>query len=124
MEKRVLGRSGIEVSAMGLGCWAIGGKFFMGNLADGWGDVDDRESVQAILRAMELGVNFIDTADAYGVGHSEEIIGKAITGKRNQVVIATKFGHFGNESISSSARRRPFSPDSAITGRNPSRLKL
>jgi aryl-alcohol dehydrogenase-like predicted oxidoreductase len=47
---------------------------------------------------MELGVNFIDTADAYGVGHSEEIIGKAITGKRNQVVIATKFGHFGNES--------------------------
>lgn len=98
MEKRVLGRSGIEVSAMGLGCWAIGGKFFMGGLADGWGDVDDGESVQAIWRALELGVNFIDTADAYGVGHSEEIIGKAITGKRNQVVIATKFGHFGNES--------------------------
>ncbi|MFZ5989610.1 MAG: aldo/keto reductase [Bacillota bacterium] len=86
---RRLGRSGIEISAMGLGCWAIGGN--------GWGDINDEESIRAIHKALELGVNFIDTSDAYGVGHSEEIIGKAVAGKRNGVVIATKFGHFGNE---------------------------
>lgn len=95
--KRKLGRSGIEVSALGLGCWAIGGPFIFGGMADGWGDVDDNESVRAIHRALELGINFLDTADAYGIGHSEEVIGKAISGKRDSVVIATKFGYFGNE---------------------------
>lgn len=95
--KRKLGRSGIEVSALGLGCWAIGGPFFLEDLADGWGDVDDGESVKALQRAVELGINFFDTSDAYGVGHSEEIIGKAFSGKRKDVVIATKFGYFGNE---------------------------
>lgn len=95
--KRVLGRSGIEVSPLGLGCWAIGGSFIFGGMADGWGDVDDAESIKAIHRAYELGINFLDTADCYGIGHSEEIIGKAVRGKRNSFVIATKFGHFGNE---------------------------
>lgn len=98
MKKRVLGRSGIAVSPLGLGCWAVGGDFILGGLADGWGGIDDAESMRAIRRALELGINFIDTADAYGVGHSEAIIGKAIAGKRNEVVIATKFGFFGNES--------------------------
>ncbi len=97
MEKRILGRSGIKVSPMGLGSWAIGGEFFFQGKADGWGDIDDAESVKAIHRAFELGVNFLDTADCYGVGHSEEIIGKAIAGKRDSIVIATKFGNFGNE---------------------------
>lgn len=97
MEKRVLGRSGIKVSPMGLGSWAIGGEFYYQGIADGWGDVDDAESVKAIHRAFELGVNFLDTADCYGVGHSEEVIGKAIAGKRDSVVLATKFGNFGNE---------------------------
>ncbi len=97
MEKRVLGRSGIKVSPMGLGSWAIGGEFYYQGIADGWGDVDDAESVKAIHRAFELGVNFLDTADCYGIGHSEEVIGKAITGKRDSVVLATKFGNFGNE---------------------------
>jgi len=97
MEKRKLGRSGIEVSALGLGCWAIGGPFILGGKADGWGQVDDDESIRAIHKALDLGVNFIDTADCYGVGHSEEVIGKALNGKRDKFVIATKFAHFGNE---------------------------
>lgn len=93
---RVLGRSGIQVSALGLGCWAIGGPFIMDENNDSWGNVDDSESIKAIQRALELGVNFLDTSDAYGIGHSEEVIGKAVAGKRNEVVIATKFGYFGN----------------------------
>ena len=96
MEKRKLGRSGIEVSAMGLGCWAIGGQFFMEGKVDGWGDVDDAESIKALERAFDLGVNFLDTADAYGIGHSEEIVRKAIAGKRDRVVVSTKFGFFGS----------------------------
>lgn len=94
---RTLGRSGIEVSTLGLGCWAIGGPFFYGDKPDGWGNIDDNESVRAIHRALELGINFFDTADAYGVGHSEEVLGKAISGNRSNVVIATKFAHFGSE---------------------------
>jgi len=78
---RKLGRSGIEVSALGLGCWAIGGKMYMDGKVDSWGNVDDMESIRAIQRALELGVNFLDTADAYGIGHSEEIIGEAIAAK-------------------------------------------
>ncbi len=95
--KRTLGRSGIEVSALGLGCWAIGGPFILNGMSDGWGDIDDTESMKAIHSAFELGINFLDTADCYGVGHSEEVIGKAIAGKRNKIVVATKFGFFGNE---------------------------
>ncbi len=94
---RKLGRSGIEVSALGLGCWAIGGPFFYNGMSDGWGDVDDNESINALHRAFELGINFLDTADCYGVGHSEKVIGKAIAGKRHSIVVATKFGNFGNE---------------------------
>lgn len=82
---------------MGLGCWAIGGPFYYGDKADGWGLTDDNESIQAIHRAIELGINFLDTADCYGVGHSETLIGKAIEGQRHNVVVATKFAHFGNE---------------------------
>lgn len=94
---RKLGRSGIEVSPLGLGCWAIGGPMIYEGIADGWGEVDDAESIKAIHCAFELGINFLDTADAYGVGHSEEVIGRAIAGRRDRVVIATKFGNFGNE---------------------------
>lgn len=92
MRKRRLGKSGIEVSALGFGCWAIGGPFTMFGQADGWGEVDDRESVRAIRRAVDLGVNFFDTADAYGTGHSEEVLGEALRGMRDRVVIATKGG--------------------------------
>lgn len=92
MEKRILGGSGIKVSPMGLGCWAIGGPFLMFGKPDGWGEVDDAESIRAIHAALELGVNFLDTADAYGTGHSEEVLGKALAGRRDSVVIATKGG--------------------------------
>jgi aryl-alcohol dehydrogenase-like predicted oxidoreductase len=86
MDKRVLGRSGIEVSPMGMGCWAIGGS--------GWGGgADDEESMRGIHKALEMGITFLDTADAYGSGHSERILAKALMGHREQVVIATKFGH-------------------------------
>ena len=97
MEKRVLGRSGIQVSPMGLGCWAIGGQFYMDNIIDGYGNTDDKESIAAVHAALDLGINFIDTSDAYGIGHSEEVLGEALAGRRNQVVIATKFGYLGNE---------------------------
>ena len=92
MQKRKLGNSGIEVSPMGLGCWAIGGPFTMFGQQDGWGQVDDAESIRAIHRAMELGVTLFDTADAYGTGHSEEVLGKALRERRKDVVIATKGG--------------------------------
>lgn len=92
MEQRNLGNSGIKVSPMGLGCWAIGGPFTMFGQQDGWGQVDDAESIRAIRRAMELGVTLFDTADAYGTGHSEEVLGKALSRRRKDVVIATKGG--------------------------------
>ena len=86
MNKRTLGRSGIEVSPMGIGCWAIGGS--------GWGGgADDAESIRGIHKALELGITFFDTADAYGSGRSERVLGQAVAGRRQQVVIATKFGY-------------------------------
>lgn len=95
--KRTLGRSGIEVSAMGLGCWAIGGEQYRDGKAVGWGKVDDAESIRAIQCGIELGVTFFDTADVYGSGHSEKVLGQAIKGKRDRLVIASKFGFTFNE---------------------------
>jgi aryl-alcohol dehydrogenase-like predicted oxidoreductase len=94
---RMLGRSGIEVSALGVGCWAIGGVFWDNGRPLGWGRVDDDESVAALHRALELGVNFFDTANVYGAGHSERVLGRAFAGRRDQVVIATKFGNTFDE---------------------------
>ncbi len=91
--KRSLGRSGIEVSAMGLGCWAIGGPWTLNGSQAGWGVMDDAESLRAIHRAMELGITFFDTAANYGAGHSERLLGQAIKGRRDRIVIATKFGY-------------------------------
>lgn len=94
MNHRLLGKSGIKVSALGLGCWAIGGTLtnVEGKQAS-YGIVNDEESIKAIHRAIDLGVNFFDTADVYGAGHSEEILGKAIKGYRDDIVIVTKFGN-------------------------------
>ena len=97
MNTRTLGRSGIDVSALGMGCWAIGGPFWRGDKPVGWGDVDDAESMRAIARALELGVTLFDTSDVYGCGHSERILGDALRGRRDQVVIATKFGNVFDE---------------------------
>lgn len=97
MEQRVLGKSGIQVSPMGLGSWAIGGQFYMDGKIDGYGETDDRMSIAAIRTALDLGINFIDTSDSYGIGHSEQLIGEAIEGRRSQVVLSTKFGYIGSE---------------------------
>lgn len=91
--KRILGRSGIEVSALGLGCWAIGGPWTMDGAAAGWSTVDDDESLRALRAALDLGVNFFDTAANYGAGHSERLLGQAVRDRRSDVVIATKFGY-------------------------------
>ena len=90
---RKLGRSGIEVSALGLGCWAIGGPFWSGDTPQGWGEVDDQESIRAIHAGLAHGINFLDTADVYGAGHSERVLAKALKGRRKDVVIATKFSN-------------------------------
>ncbi|MGK9202805.1 aldo/keto reductase [Sinorhizobium meliloti] len=81
---REIGRSGVAASAVGLGTWAIGGWM--------WGGTDERESVAAIHASLDAGVTLIDTAPAYGLGRSEEIVGKALSGRRDKAVIATKCG--------------------------------
>jgi len=96
--RRILGRSEVEISALGMGCWAIGGPWTFKGGAAGWGQIDDGESIRAIHLAMDMGVNLFDTAANYGCGHSERVLGKAINGRRDQVVIATKFGYSVDES--------------------------
>lgn len=81
---RMLGRTGIEVAEIGMGLWAIGG--------DAWGHTDDEESLRAIDTALDAGVTFFDTADIYGDGHSERLLGKAMKGRRDRFVVATKIG--------------------------------
>ncbi|MBE7436146.1 MAG: aldo/keto reductase [Anaerolineales bacterium] len=102
MLKRVLGKSKVEVSALGMGCWAIGGPWTWDQPGEepypaGWGSTDDEESIRAVHAAIDLGVNLYDTAANYGAGHSEVVLGRALKGKRDKVVIATKFGHIVNE---------------------------
>ena len=94
---RTLGRSGIAVSALGMGCWAIGGPWTIDGSPAGWSSVDDAESLRALHLALDLGVNFFDTAANYGAGHSERLLGQAFKGRRDKVVIATKFGYHVDE---------------------------
>ncbi|WP_306215213.1 aldo/keto reductase [Actinoplanes sp. RD1] len=95
--RRTLGRSGIEVSALGMGGWAIGGPFWAGEQPLGWGEVDDAESARAVHRAVDLGVTYFDTADVYGAGHGERVLGAALAHRRDQVVISTKWGNTFDE---------------------------
>ncbi|WP_151482715.1 aldo/keto reductase [Streptomyces albicerus] len=96
--RRTLGRSGIEVSALGFGCWAIGGEWQTPDGQPlGWGKVDDDESVRAVRCALDLGVTFFDTADAYGTGHSERVLARALGKRRADVVVATKWGNVFDE---------------------------
>lgn len=92
MRYRHFGNTDLEVSEIGFGAWGIGGPAMAGEIPIGWGEVDDEVSKQALLKAYELGVNFFDTADFYGLGHSEELIGSTISDKTD-AIIATKVGH-------------------------------
>jgi aryl-alcohol dehydrogenase-like predicted oxidoreductase len=112
--KRVLGRSNIEVSALGMGCWAIGGPWNLLGSPAGWSVVDDAESVRAIHKALELGASLFDTAANYGAGHSERILGRALKGRRDQAVIATKFGYQVDEAGKSVLAYEPSEEDSDV----------
>lgn len=87
LKYRQLGKSGIMVSEIGMGLWAAGG--------DAWGPTDDREVLDAIEYALDAGINFFDTADVYGNGHSEELLGQAMQGRRERFIVATKIGWLG-----------------------------
>ncbi|HQD32430.1 MAG: aldo/keto reductase [Atribacterota bacterium] len=93
MRKRKLGWTDLELTVIGFGSWALGG----GGWESGWGPQDDEESIAAIHRALDLGINWIDTAAVYGLGHSEEIIAKALRGMSEKPIIATKCGLVWNE---------------------------
>ncbi|MFC1618504.1 aldo/keto reductase [Candidatus Neomarinimicrobiota bacterium] len=102
MKTRRLGNTDLELTAIGFGAWAIGG----GDYAFGWGPQDDGESIQAIHKALDLGVNWIDTAPVYGLGRSEEVVAQALKGLRSEVIVATKCGMVWTEQreISSSLK--------------------
>jgi aryl-alcohol dehydrogenase-like predicted oxidoreductase len=103
---RKLGKTGISVSEIGFGAWAIGGATDAGGVPVGWGNASDDDSMAAIRRARELGVNFFDTADIYGHGRSESLLGIVLARTRKDVIIATKVGHVRN---AAGEHRRDFS---------------
>ncbi len=88
MRYRPLGTTGMTFSVIGLGTWAIGGSGW----SYGWGDQDDADSIATIQQALDLGINWIDTAPVYGLGHAETLVGRALRGRRDRVFIATKCG--------------------------------
>ena len=92
MEYRKFGNTGLIVSEIGFGAWAIGGGAMIGTTSIGWGDSDDTVSEKAIYASLDAGINFFDTADIYGLGHSEDLFGKT-TGKNKEVIVATKVGN-------------------------------
>lgn len=95
MQYRRFGNTDLQVSEIGFGSWAIGGDAMVGETAIGWGPADDAVSYEAIYAALDAGINFFDTADIYGLGHSEKLLGDALTDK--EVVVATKVGNVARE---------------------------
>ncbi len=93
MNYRLFGKTELKVSEVGFGAWGIGGPSMAGNTPIGWGKVDDEESKKAILKSVDIGINFFDTADFYGLGHSEVLLGEVFNKKWNEIVLATKVGH-------------------------------
>jgi aryl-alcohol dehydrogenase-like predicted oxidoreductase len=111
MNYRTLGSTGIKVSEIGFGAWAIGGATDARGVPVGWGQATDEESLGALRRARDLGVTFFDTADLYGYGRSESLIGIVLSKVRDQVVIATKVGNVrttSGEVIKDFSRRHIF----------------
>ena len=98
MEQKRLGKQGLIVSAMGLGCMGM---------SDAYGPADEAESIATIHRALDLGVNLLDTSDAYGPFKNEELVGKAVRGRRDHVRVATKFGFVGGTDGKGGRHRRP-----------------
>ena len=92
MKYRKFGKTELKVSEVGFGAWAIGGPAMAGDIPIGWGDVKDKTSIEALKKALDLGINFYDTADFYGLGHSEDLIGK-LWGNRDDIIVASKVGH-------------------------------
>jgi aryl-alcohol dehydrogenase-like predicted oxidoreductase len=102
MQTRQLGSSELHLTTVGFGTWGMSGSGWRGS----WGPQDDNESVQAIIRACELGVNWIDTAPVYGLGHSEEVVGKALKELSERPIIATKLGMYWDDNGEISRRLR------------------
>lgn len=98
MNFRKFGKTDLHVSEIGFGSWAIGGAAMIGETAIGWGDADDAVSTKAVHAALDAGINFFDTADIYGLGHSEELLGKLI-GENGEIIIATKGGNVARNEI-------------------------
>src|SRR5689334_1340859 len=96
MQTVPVGGSGMQVSVIGMGCWAIGGPFWDRGGWMGYGDADDAESIRASPRGLALGVTFFGSADGYGCGHGERVLGQALAGRRD-IFISTKFGFVFNE---------------------------
>jgi aryl-alcohol dehydrogenase-like predicted oxidoreductase len=92
MNYRKFGNTDLMVSEIGFGAWAIGGDAMIGNIPIGWGKTNDEDSITALHAAVKAGINFFDTADFYGLGHSEELIGK-LFGSSKEIIVATKVGH-------------------------------
>lgn len=92
MRYRKFGNTDLQISEVGFGAWAIGGPAMAGNIPIGWGQVNDQQSGEAIKKALDRGVNFFDTADFYGLGHSEKLLGKELA-QEKEILIATKVGH-------------------------------
>jgi aryl-alcohol dehydrogenase-like predicted oxidoreductase len=92
MNYRKFGNTDLMVSEIGFGAWAIGGNAVVGGTAIGWGPAEDNTSVEALRKSLDVGINFFDTADFYGLGHSEELIGKEFRNNK-EIIIATKVGH-------------------------------
>jgi len=99
MVYRAFGKTGWRVSQVGLGCWQFGGSIVLDGKPDGWSGVTDEESIATIKRAVELGINFFDTSDMYGWGHSEELLGRALkeVGNRDRQYIASKVGFWHDD---------------------------
>src|ERR1039458_1146912 len=96
MQTRHLGNSDLEITPIGIGAWAMGG----GDWAFSWGPQEDNQSIAAIHAALDAGVNWIDTAAVYGLGHSEEVVGKAIAGRAHRPYVFTKCSLVWNDTIS------------------------